>query len=240
MVPRPGGVRPASTRRAAPAPRVRVAPRSSRARAFALRAPGGSARCAVPRGAAREGQRQRHALAPSAHCPCSADGRSPRDRVREEWPSSHSPVRATMAGVDDGAAGGGAPEEERLGRNLGRSQTPRSARLCGCSYRGSLWHYTPFFTPRQGISVRDQLCVSASSSFARRRNACAVFSRFPSPRHSRAADTVHNLYYRHRCPVHGTAYASLFLHPSASVITQLGQSCSAATRLSLHKGRVSA
>ena len=57
---------------------------------------------------------------------------------------------------------------------------------------------------------------------------------FPSPRRSRAADTVHNLYYRHRCPVHGTAYASLFLHPSASVITQLGQSCSAATRLSLH------
>ena len=56
---------------------------------------------------------------------------------------------------------------------------------------------------------------------------------FPSPRRSRAADTVHNLYYRHRCPVHGTAYASLFLHPSASVITQLGQSCSAATRLSL-------
>ena len=111
---------------------------------------------------------------------------------------------------------------------------PRSARLCGCSYRGSLWHYTPFFTPRQGISVRDRLCVSASSSFARRRNACAVFSRFPSPRRSRAADTVHNLYYRHRCPVHGTAYASLFLHPSASVITQLGQSCSAATRLSLH------
>ena len=55
-----------------------------------------------------------------------------------------------------------------------------------------------------------------------------------SPRRSRAADTVHNLYYRHRCPVHGTAYASLFLHPSASVITQLGQSCSAATRLSLH------
>ena len=48
------------------------------------------------------------------------------------------------------------------------------------------------------------------------------------------ADTAHNLYYRHRCPVHGTAYASLFLHPSASVITQLGQSCSAATRLSLH------
>ena len=69
--------------------------------------------------------------------------------------------------------------------------------------------------------------------FAHRRNAYAVFSRFPSPRRSRAADTVHNLYYRHRCPVHGTAYASLFLHPSASVITQLGQSCSAATRLSL-------
>ena len=57
---------------------------------------------------------------------------------------------------------------------------------------------------------------------------------FPSPRRSHAADTVHNLYYRHRCPVHGTAYASLFLHPSASVITQLGQSCSAATHLSLH------
>ena len=56
---------------------------------------------------------------------------------------------------------------------------------------------------------------------------------FSTPRRSRAADTVHNLYYRHRCPVHGTAYASLFLHPSASVITQLGQSCSAATRLSL-------
>ncbi len=56
-----------------------------------------------------------------------------------------------------------------------------------------------------------------------------VFSAF------RDADTVHNLYYRHRCPVHGTAYASLFLHPSASVITQLGQSCSAATRLSLHR-----
>ena len=27
---------------------------------------------------------------------------------------------------------------------------------------------------------------------------CAVFSRFPSPRRSHAADTVHNLYYRHR------------------------------------------
>ena len=60
-----------------------------------------------------------------AHCPCSADGRSPRDRLRGGWPSSHSPVRATTLGVDDGAAGGGAPEEERLGRNLGRSQTRR-------------------------------------------------------------------------------------------------------------------
>ena len=40
--------------------------------------------------------------------------------------------------------------------------------------------------------------------------------------------------YRHRYPVHGTRYASLFLNPCASVYTQLGQSCSAATRLSLH------
>ena len=32
----------------------------------------------------------------------------------------------------------------------------------------------------------------------------------------------------------GTGYASLFLNPCASVYTQLGQSCSAATRLSLH------
>ena len=34
--------------------------------------------------------------------------------------------------------------------------------------------------------------------------------------------------------MHGTGYASLFLNPCASVYTQLGQSCSAATRLSLH------
>ena len=73
------------------------------------------------------------------------------------------------------------------------------------------------------------LFSSALFAFA----AASFFSRALSPRRSRAADTVHNLYYRHRCPVHGTAYASLFLHPSASVITQLGQSCSAATRLSL-------
>ena len=34
--------------------------------------------------------------------------------------------------------------------------------------------------------------------------------------------------YRHRYPVHGTGYASLFLNPCASVYTQLGQ---AAVRL---------
>ena len=55
-----------------------------------------------------------------------------------------------------------------------------------------------------------------------------------SPRRPRAADTVYILHYRHRYPVHGTGYASLFLNPCASVYTQLGQSCSAATRLSLH------
>ena len=56
-----------------------------------------------------------------------------------------------------------------------------------------------------------------------------------SPR-PRAADTVYRyiLHYRHRYPVHGTGYGSLFLNPCASVYTQLGQSCSAATRLSLH------
>ena len=49
-----------------------------------------------------------------------------------------------------------------------------------------------------------------------------------------AADTVYILHYRHRYPVHGTGYATLFLNHCASVYTQLGQSCSAATRLSLH------
>ena len=44
----------------------------------------------------------------------------------------------------------------------------------------------------------------------------------------RAADTVYILHYRHRYPVHGTGYASLFLNPCASVYTQLGQ---AAVRL---------
>ena len=58
------------------------------------------------------------------------------------------------------------------------------------------------------------------------------FSLFSAP--PRAADTVYILHYRHRYPVHGTGYASLFLNPCASVYTQLGQSCSAATRLSLH------
>ena len=77
---------------------------------------------AVGRGPSRRALR---AAPPAAHCPCSAAGRSPRDRLRGGWPSSHSPVRATTLGVDDGAAGGGAPEEERLGRNLGRSQTRR-------------------------------------------------------------------------------------------------------------------
>ena len=60
-----------------------------------------------------------------------------------------------------------------------------------------------------------------------------------SPRRPRAADTVYILHYRHRYPVHGTGYASLFLNPCASVYTQLGQSCSAATRLSLHWGAFS-
>ena len=48
-----------------------------------------------------------------------------------------------------------------------------------------------------------------------------------------AADTVCILHDQHHYPVHGTGYASLFLNPCASVYTQLGQSCSAATRLSL-------
>ena len=85
-----------------------------------------------------------------AHCPCSADGRSPRDRLRGGWPSSQSPVRATTLGVDDGAAGGGAPEEERLGLLLrqnyysGRSQT-RRPQLPGCSAAatGPVWRPVP-------------------------------------------------------------------------------------------------
>ena len=47
------------------------------------------------------------------------------------------------------------------------------------------------------------------------------------------------VYILHCLPysVRGTGYAPLFLDPCASVYTQLGQSCSAATRLSLHSGR---
>ena len=56
--------------------------------------------------AAQLRRRALRAAPPAAHCPCSADGRSPRDRLRGGWPSSHSPVRATTLGVDDGAAGG--------------------------------------------------------------------------------------------------------------------------------------
>ena len=59
------------------------------------------------------------------------------------------------------------------------------------------------------------------------------FYLFSAPPH--AADTVYILHYRHRYPVHGAGYASLFLHPSASVTYQLGQSCCAATCLSLQQ-----
>ena len=71
--------------------------------------------------------------------------------------------------------------------------------------------------------------ANANLLFAAGRSSTSLFSAPP-----RAADTVYILHYRHRYPVHGTGYASLFLNPCASVYTQLGQSCSAATRLSLH------
>ena len=88
------------------------------------------------------------------------------------------------------------------------------------------------YTPHFSLLLKNSCCLFSSALFAFA--AASFISRALSPRRPRAADTVYILHYRHRYPVHGTGYASLFLNPCASVYTQLGQSCSAATRLSLH------
>ena len=90
--------------------------------------------------------------------------------------------------------------------------------------------YTPHFSPAEEFLFPVFLSSLRlrRSFFHQPRSVSAL-----SPRRPRAADTVYILHYRHRYPVHGTGYASLFLNPCASVYTQLGQSCSAATRLSL-------
>ena len=85
------------------------------------------------------------------------------------------------------------------------------------------------YTPHFSLLLKDS-CFLFSSALRLRRS----FFHQPrsvsalSPRRPRAADTVYILHYRHRYPVHGTGYASLFLNPCASVYTQLGQ---AAVRL---------
>ena len=74
-----------------------------------------------------------------------------------------------------------------------------------------------------------------NSALGQRQSSLRRSSTFLSLRAAPAPRTPFIFYnYRHRYPVHGTGYASLFLNPCASVYTQLGQSCSAATRLSLH------
>ena len=89
-------------------------------------------------------------------------------------------------------------------------------------YSGLLRLHAALLSPAEEFLLRPAGNGSHSSSLQLR--STFLFS----PRRPRAADTVYILHYRHRYPVHGTGYASLFLNPCASVYTQLGQ---AAVRL---------
>ena len=129
-----------------------------------------------------------------------------------------------------GAALCAAPWADRrcsgISRSMGKPQDAalpyvvraRVAWLCGCRYRSSSWRYTPFLTSCRSILAFPVRLRSLASSLHLLNRLCRL-CRFPSPRRPLAADTV---YILHRYPVHGAAYASLSLNPSASVFTLLG------------------
>ena len=104
-------------------------------------------------------------------------------------------------------------------------------------------YLTPLQQPRDPVSPAAGPQSKTAQCVPHPLFATASFiSRALSPRRPHAADTVYMLHYRHRYPVHGTGYASLFLNPCASVYTQLGQAAvrlpAFHCRLSLHTKRL--
>ena len=92
----------------------------------------------------------------------------------------------------------------------------RSARLCGCSYRGSLWHYTPFFTPVQRTRpVARRTQQEFFTPFA----AASFISRALSPRRfqPRTPFTIYTTDTAARCTVQPTPRYSFIPLPQLSL-----------------------